>query len=207
MLVTQSFDVSESIREGENELLVHITTACIAARGKKMSAANNALKYDYESLRIRKAASMFGWDIMPRMVSGGIWRPVYIENRPIEHIRQSYLMTTAADPPEERAELSFFYEVSVDGDDLSEYNISVKGRCGESTFEMSDRLWYTAGKLFAGLDGAKLWWPKGYGEQPLYDVEVVLSHKDRILDTLYYTKRNRFRKTHGLRSPVKIMGH
>lgn len=182
MLITQSFDVSQFIREGENELLVHITPACIAARGRKMSAANNALKYDYESLRIRKAASMFGWDIMPRIVSGGIWRPVYIELRPIEHIRQSYLMTTAADPSEKSAELALFYEVDVEGDDLSEYTISVKGRSGDSAFEASDRLWYTAGKLFAHVNDAKLWWPKGYGEQPLYDVEVVLSHKDRILD-------------------------
>ena len=73
MLITQTFVLSD-LKDGENDLVVHIIPACIAARGRKMSAANNALKYDYESLRLRKSASMFGWDIMPRLVSGGIWR-------------------------------------------------------------------------------------------------------------------------------------
>lgn len=183
MLITQSFDAEKLLREGENEIVVHITPACIAARGRKMSAANNALKYDYESLRLRKAASMFGWDIMPRIVSGGIWRPVYIEDRPEERILQTYLMTTRTDAEEQTADLALFYEADVAGDDLSEYRISLCGRCGESEFSAEDRLWYTAGKLFAHLDDARFWWPKGYGEQPIYDVEVTLTRNGERIDS------------------------
>ncbi len=181
MLITQRFEL-DAVREGENDLLIHIIPACIAARGRKMSAANNALKYDYESLRLRKAASMFGWDIMPRIVSGGIWRPVYIEEEPEERILQSYLMVTRTDAEEMTADLALFYEVDVEGDDLSEYTVSVVGRCGESVFHAEDRLWYTAGKLFAHLDDAHLWWPKGYGEQPLYEVEVLLKRSGAPVD-------------------------
>lgn len=182
MLITQTFEL-DGVADGENELVVHIIPACIAARGRKMSAANNALKYDFESLRLRKAASMFGWDIMPRIVSGGIYRPVYIEDRPKERISQLYLMTRSVSAEDRCAELALFYETEVFGDDISEYRISMRGRCGESAFEAEDRLWYTAGKLFVHLDGARLWWPKGYGEQNLYDVEVALTRNGEVIDT------------------------
>lgn len=182
MLIAQRFDLSALLLDGENEIVVHISPACIAARTRKFSAANNALKYDYESLRLRKAASMFGWDIMPRIVSGGIWRPVYIEEQPAEFIRQAYLMTLQTNPEENTAELALFFDAEALGDDLSAYRISVRGRCGESAFSAEDRLWHTAGKLFIHLENARLWWPKGYGNQPLYDVEVTLARGDAILD-------------------------
>ena len=185
MLIPQRF-VLEGLREGENELVVHITPACIAARGRKMSAANNALKYDFEALRLRKSAAMFGWDIMPRIVSGGIFRPVYIEERPAECLKQVYLMTTGVDVERETADLALFFEADVSGDDLSEYRIAVRGACGDSSFETSDRLWFTAGKLFVHLDGARLWWPKGYGEQPLYDVEAILTRNGEVVDSVRF---------------------
>lgn len=28
----------------------------------------------------------------------------------------------------------------------------------------------------------RLWWPNGIGEQPLYDIKVLLYHKDELLD-------------------------
>ena len=182
MLITQTFELKE-VFEGENDLVVHIIPACIAARGRKMQALNNALKYDYESLRLRKAASMFGWDIMPRIVSGGIWKPVYIEDLPCESLKQVYLMTTSVCAENKTADLVLFYEADVKGDDISEYRISLRGQCGESTFEAQDRLWYTAGKLYVHLEDAKLWWPKGYGGQNLYDVKVTLTRKDHVVDT------------------------
>lgn len=37
------------------------------------------------------------------------------------------------------------------------------------------------------IDEPRLWWPAGYGEQPLYRVEVILYHGDRVLDT--WTRR------------------
>ncbi len=182
MLITQTFPLS-NLNEGENDLVVHIIPACVAARDNKVSVGNNAMKYNFASLRLRKSASMFGWDIMPRMVSGGIFRPAYIEEHPAERITQAYLMTTGVSVEDQTAELTLFFDTDVLGDDLSEYTIAVRGKCGESAFETSQRLWHTAGKLYLHLEDAKLWWPKGYGEQPLYDVEVILIHKGETVDT------------------------
>ncbi len=41
----------------------------------------------------------------------------------------------------------------------------------------------TAGTVRLRVPDARLWWPRGYGEQPLYDVEVRLLHAGEAVDT------------------------
>ena len=64
-------------------MLVHIYPAALEARKYPIAAFQSAQKYNYESLVIRKAAHMFGWDICPRIVTAGLWRPVsVVQKRP-----------------------------------------------------------------------------------------------------------------------------
>ena len=70
MFIPHEFPAS-SLRRGENELLVHIYPCVLEARKYPISAFAYSHKYNYESLVIRKAAHMFGWDICPRIVSAG----------------------------------------------------------------------------------------------------------------------------------------
>ena len=177
---------AKGVREGVNELVVHILPACMEARKQQISAYNNALKYNYETLRLRKSVSMFGWDIMPRIVSAGIWRPVSLEYRPAEHIRQAYLMTVSVNIQNQSACLQLFYDTEIEGDDLSEYRIRVEGRHGDSRFRWEERLWFVAGKLDFTLEDADLWWPRGYGQPCMYDVEVTLLKGREPLDTMEF---------------------
>ncbi|MDR2606894.1 MAG: hypothetical protein LBC57_00760, partial [Treponema sp.] len=64
MYVAHRIDGS-ALRDGENEIVVHIFPACIEARKNPVSAGNTHLKYNYECLRLRKSPAMFGWDITP----------------------------------------------------------------------------------------------------------------------------------------------
>ena len=41
----------------------------------------------------------------------------------------------------------------------------------------------THGVVRLRVPEARLWWPRGYGEQPLYDLELMLAHGDEVLDT------------------------
>ncbi len=47
----------------------------------------------YESLFVRKAPHVFGWDIMPRALSAGIWRAVRLRYLAPERIRSLWLDT------------------------------------------------------------------------------------------------------------------
>ena len=174
----------ENLKEGRNEIMVHLLPVCVEARKEELSAGNTAVnKYNYESLRLRKAAHMFGWDIMPRCVSCGIFRPVSLVFRPKEYIRQAYLMTAGADPWKEEADLLFFYDLEINRADLEGYKVELTGKCEDSAFHYETRLWYVAGKFGFHLEHAKLWQPKGYGTPYLYEVKVTLKRGEEVLDS------------------------
>ena len=66
--------VEVDLPAGECEVVVRIKPTMIEARKYASPAGSNALAYTYPSLYVRKAAHMFGWDIMPRIVSAGLWK-------------------------------------------------------------------------------------------------------------------------------------
>ena len=160
--------------DGENEIVVHLLPACLEARKNDVSAAFYALKYNYETLRLRKAPHMFGWDIMPRLVSAGIYRMAGIEERPAERFAQLYFMTKKVDVRCGTAEVDCFFNLDIGDNPMNGYRMVISGRCGDSVFSLNERLWFTAGKMKIKLDNAKFWWPKGYGDANLYDVVVTL---------------------------------
>ncbi len=70
MLVEHTFSV-KGLLEADNELLVHIRPAVEEAKRFEYPANVAAFEISYESLYVRKAPHMYGWDIMPRAVSPG----------------------------------------------------------------------------------------------------------------------------------------
>ena len=61
------YEIKDGFHGGHNEVVVHIKPACLAARDHTLPISSHALPYNYASLALRKAAYMFGWDIMPRI--------------------------------------------------------------------------------------------------------------------------------------------
>ena len=60
------------VKEKDNEVIVHIYPAVLESRKYKITASAFAQKYNYGSLSLRKSASTFGWDILPRIICGGL---------------------------------------------------------------------------------------------------------------------------------------
>ena len=120
---------------------------------------------------MRKAAHMWGWDILPRLVSAGIWRLVHLETIPKYAIEQLYYWTAEANP--ERAVLGAWFQVRVDGpsDGLVMY---FEGTCGDHRFEYEWPLEFSADGCTIPIPNPQLWWPVGYGQPNLYTVTVQL---------------------------------
>ena len=72
------YDFSICTKKGKNLLAVHIYPPVLMARNYELPAFCSAQPFNYETLYLRKVASMYGWDIMPRFVSGGLYRPVTV---------------------------------------------------------------------------------------------------------------------------------
>ena len=182
MFIAHTVSVDRLLQPGENELVVHIKPAVLYASRYPTSPYEFALKYNYESLHLRKAASTFGWDIMPRLCGGGIWRSVYLRNRPQTHIKDVFGYTVQTNPAEGNAQLCFRYLIHSEEDSLIGWKLELRGVCENSEFAYCEHLRYVAGQIVLDLNDAKLWMPRNYGSPFLYHVQVILSHNGIVMD-------------------------
>lgn len=173
----------DNLVHGENELVVHFFPVCMEERKYETKAGGFCLPYLYGALHVRKAPHMYGWDIAPRIVSCGIYRPVSLVYRPKEYIKQAYLSTCNLNKEEGWAELYFLYETCVLSADISHYSIEIQGVCEESCFSAESRLWSKGGNIGFRVWDVKLWEPKGKGKPYLYEVTVSLKKDGEVIDT------------------------
>jgi len=121
---------------------------------------------------LRKAHYMFGWDWGPRLPDAGIWRGISIigivDARIIEVlVRQRHLGQAVA--------LDVRVEVDNRSGNRTDYSVTVESPDGSS--------WTVDGSPSELLiEDPQLWWPNGYGAQPLYRVEVVLRSEGIVVD-------------------------
>lgn len=74
-------------------MFIHIRPPGEAARAFDYPPALFAQSNRYESLYVREAPHMYGWDIMPRALAAGLWRPVRLQFLPTERLEYAYLET------------------------------------------------------------------------------------------------------------------
>lgn len=179
MLVEHVFDVTGKLK-GSNELLIHIRPTVVEAAKYAYPANLWAFPANYDSLYVRKAPHMFGWDIMPRAVSAGLWRPVRLEYAPVEGLEDVRLIHTTVSV--DNAAMSLFVKARL-SDPLAEgCEVEIVGHCGDSRFHAKAILRLNVGHCEFSIANPTLWWPRGYGEPSLYDVTVRLLKNGVVLD-------------------------
>ena len=180
MLIPYEFE-AKGIKNGRNELLVHILPVFLNSRKNVFEAGVTYHQpYNSDSVTVRKAPHMFGWDIMPRILSGGIWRSVYLFQKPETCIEDIYVTTIKAN--ESIGTFHIYYRLNIEDDFIEDYRLLISGNCKDSSFSMEKPLWHTEGRTFAHVQNPELWWPKGMGDPNLYDIKIQLLKGDKILD-------------------------
>ncbi|MFD8410113.1 glycoside hydrolase family 2 protein [Streptomyces anulatus] len=125
---------------------------------------------------IRKMASGFGWDWGPTLVTAGIWRPVRLEHWSTARLASVRPLVTV-DESTGNVEVRLRVERTAGGENVSLLaRATVAGETAEARFEGDEAV------LRLTVDRPRLWWPRGYGDQPLYDLDVTLSDEDGQLD-------------------------
>ncbi len=176
----------QGLQVGENELVIHITPAHIAARDYPLPVSCHTAQYNYDSLAIRKAPHMYGWDIMPRALSGGLWRPCYVEQRLPDRIDDLFVWTHAIDVENRRGAFGFFWNMTLGEDSLKDYHLHIEGSCKDSRFEVGCPVLHTGGKITASVPNAYFWYPRNYGDPDLYEITATLYRGEEALHT-YHT--------------------
>lgn len=182
-LIAHAFDVTDALRYGEtNHLTVRIRSAINEARKMDVPVYVETHEAGKELMLLRIPSSSFGWDIMGRFVSAGMWRGVRLEEeRPIR-IKTAYYATSGLHA-DGSADLHVSYAWDTDDPLLLGYSLRIRGVCGDSVFEQVQRIGFTSGTLRIHIPHARLWWPKGYGPASLYTVTMTLEKDGKALDT------------------------
>ncbi|MBQ8374829.1 MAG: hypothetical protein IJX98_04555 [Clostridia bacterium] len=183
MLHGHVFDIND-LEEGEHELFIHILPTAIYARKFKLPSMHRAIKYNLDAISIRKAPYMFGWDIMPRIVSGGIWKPVEIVYLPENRIQNPFIFTTRVD--EYGAHLTTRLEIETKEDFLTDFTLVWTGVCKGNSFRHEFTPFCSNVSMDICVETPLLWWPKNYGEQNLYEMQLTLYYKGVECDKVCY---------------------
>lgn len=178
-LVEHEFAAGHLLREGANEIALHFRPAVLEAKKYPYNAGVEAFPANYESLYVRKAPHCFGWDIMPRALSAGLWRDVSLVWQPAERLEEVFLETLSCN--QESAVLRLFYRGHFnyfDGD----YSLEIEGHGTKSTFHHRQKVLFEAGQCILNIGRPELWWPHGRGDAHLYEVTVRLLTGEKIVD-------------------------
>ncbi|MBC5707696.1 glycoside hydrolase family 2 protein [Hungatella sp. L12] len=130
---------------------------------------------------LRKAHYMFGWDWGPQLPDAGIFRNVYL----------SGFSTARLDDVRIRQEhgaggVKLSVESSVrklsESDTAGSGTLACKITAPDGTVISVEKELCINDTIEALIEAPQLWWPNGYGAQPLYAVRVELRTSDSILD-------------------------
>ncbi|MBQ8397144.1 MAG: glycoside hydrolase family 2 [Clostridia bacterium] len=206
MLIAHDFDVTDRLRWGQpNRLHVHIYSPIVRA-----AEAENELSmslYDWSkpvtASWTRKAAHSYGWDIMPRAVSAGLWRPVELRYAPRYGFRSLYFNLKQLNGSTGRVQ--FAWDSTVAPEHIfADLDFIITGVCGEHRFTHKFVSRCKAGAATFDIPNLRLWWPRPYGEANLYDITVEVYHKGEKI--LAQTVRRGFRTLKLRRDDVLVEG-
>ncbi len=175
MFLANKFDISDKLKYGKKNILhVHIYSAVIKASECKIEPDNIAYTWHTtsESVLTRKAPHSYGWDIMPRAVSAGIWRDVELKKEKKYKFRYMYFTTNSCS--EEEAQIFFLYDTVLPKRFIGrKLNCIITVSSGDSKVIHKCRV-TNASKVVFSIPKPKLWWPKHYGKANIYDAKVEL---------------------------------
>jgi len=183
-MIEYRFDVTGKLNAtAPNVLTVRLRSPIIEAAGKKYDPAYTVIALDtnQEANWIRRPAHSYGWDIMPRAVSAGLWRPVELVVHAPQEITDMYFTTIEVEG--NRAKLIVTYELATELELIPHLRLRLQARCGNSTFTHIHKVEFPVGRMEFEVQSPKLWWPRGYGDANLYKVTTQLLQDDAVVAT------------------------
>jgi beta-mannosidase len=161
--------VKGRLQAGRNLLRVVFPPPIKAAAEAAASDAFRLKSKTEDKTYVRKAAYEYGWDWGPRFVTSGIWRPVWLEAW--DKARIADFAIRQRDVSREVAHLDA--EVEVEAARAGSAKVSVQYNDNGKPATVVETVSLHAGRnvidLPVEIRQPKLWYPAGYGDQPLYE--------------------------------------
>lgn len=179
MLIEHKYDVTDYLNAGQNTLQVIIRSAVMDAQKHVLGTFSIGNFPAEEAVYIRKAPHMYGWDIMPRLVSAGLWRDVKLNVLNHTRLKDVNWMTISIDTAAHTARIFTDVQLNIPFDKFDKVKAQYTlRREGKIVYQNSQIVSTLAFRHIFELNNVDFWWPRGYGEAALYDASVQLIDSD-----------------------------
>ncbi len=130
-----------------------------------------APKGKQNSVMTRKAAYHYGWDWGPRLVTSGIWQPIYLHAWSKGKIKDVFFQQKGLSS--KIANYSAAIEVVATKDGVGRIDVLADGKPLNS-LKVQFKKGLNTFNLELAIKNPELWWSAGLGNQKLYNVKTVL---------------------------------
>jgi beta-mannosidase len=171
------FDITQHLDGQPLDLEVDLHSATAYAEAEQRRLGDLPRPYPAPYNFIRKMACSFGWDWGPDLRTAGLWKPVRLERWSVARLARVMPLVTLDIAGTGRVELRIDLE-RLDFDAPLRLTAEILGHRAESAVEAGAE----GVTLLVDVPDAPVWWPAGYGEQPLADLTLILATDDQELD-------------------------
>jgi len=179
MFMKYRLDLSTAVSVGRNILQIRLTSPVRTALNqmKKLPYPIPHQEYPIQAMGrnlIRKVQCHAGWDWGPCLMVSGIYEPVKLCTAELERIEAVHHDTLCVNQADNRWKLIVTTEIYCKEAGCTSLRIECAGEVSERQINLDPGLQQIQSEL--EIDNPKLWWPAGYGQQPLYDLLVTTSN-------------------------------
>ena len=177
MHIEQRLLLDNELLKEHNHIKIHFTSPYRYISNYKNkdyygTCLDNTGVIEPKSNLMRKANCMFGWDWGPNLGDMGIFRDIYILSTDIGHFEWF------------RHKVAFLEDGSVKVDVSTKYrkvgNAKITARLSlksDNTLLEQTQEFDRENHFSFIIKNPKLWWPNGFGEQVLYDLDFIISNE------------------------------
>lgn len=185
-LIEHRFDITNFCNVGNNILEVELHSPILWAANKQYDSFEWAYVNNHEALHVRKAPSQYGWDIMPRALTFGIWKDVTLEIESANEFIDFYMTTSKL--LDDCAILTCAWQVKTDTAHFEGLSMRVSGYLnGKKEFTDERNINFIRARYDFPVYSPKLWWPRGYGDNDdgaaVYDIRAELIRNNEVIAT------------------------
>lgn len=165
MFISHSFDVVELLKKGENAISVHFRSPVREVEGLEEREG----AFTTERMHTRRIQCTYGWDWVARFVTCGIWRNVYLDLTDGFSVKNAYIYTEQILGNSAQIVVEAEFEKYHSGKII---DIEIIAPDGETVYRHRKFCKEPFIKEYVDIPDTKLWYPVGYGSQPIYKLKI-----------------------------------
>lgn len=183
MFVEHRFDIKRFLKAGKNRIEILFDSPTVRSKSieKKFGSLNVA--NDSHRVYVRKAQYSFGWDWGPRLTTSGIWRNIFIEAYSHPRLHSPFAKIISL------SKSAAIVDITVDIEPPSQRLLTLRLFVADSTssFEHTFRVKGNHARARIKIPHPRMWWPNGYGNQPMYNTVLTLVHESDVIDEIEFS--------------------